>query len=53
MGKEWVRVSPRMISIRCFAAASVLGAKIYVRNRLPSHHIVDCWSEVFDPVNRK
>jgi hypothetical protein len=38
---------------RCNAAASVLGGKIYVRNRLPSHHTADSWSEVFDPVNRK
>jgi hypothetical protein len=51
--KEWVHVSPPMISKRCFVAASVIGGKIYVRNRLPSHHTADCWSEVFDPVNRK
>jgi hypothetical protein len=53
MGKEWVRVSPPMISKRCNTAASVLGGNIYVRNRLPFHHTADCWSEVFDPVNRK
>ncbi|XP_059437136.1 putative F-box/kelch-repeat protein At2g29810 [Corylus avellana] len=53
MAKEWVRVSPPMISKRCNTAASVLGGKIYVRNHSPSHHTADSWSEVFDPVNRK
>ncbi|KAE8008611.1 hypothetical protein FH972_005106 [Carpinus fangiana] len=35
MAKDWVRVSPPMISKRCNATASVLRGKIYVRNRLP------------------
>jgi len=52
VGKEWVPVSP-MISGRCFAYASVLGGRIYVRNHEPCNHTDAHWGEVFDPVNGK
>jgi hypothetical protein len=51
--KEWVHVSPRMISGRHYASASVLGSMIYVCNHLPCDHTDPHWCEVFDPLNRK
>jgi len=51
--KEWVDVSPRMISRRRHAHASVLGGKIYVLNNLRRDHTDPHWCEVFDPVRRK
>jgi len=51
--KEWVHVSPKMISGRRSAHASVLGRKIYVLNDQCWDHTDPHWCEVFDPVNRR
>jgi hypothetical protein len=42
-----------MICRRSFTHASVIGGKIYVRNRQPYKHTDPQWGEVYDPVNEK